>query len=506
MANVVYSPSRTGRSMHQLFIVLVAICGLAATASAQTTVTLSTSGSGAHINADLTIQGGAYGWVDYSNSDVVATKVSSESFTRRMMFKFDTQNYIPANAVIQSAQLHLVLKKAENGEKRPLTAYHVTQSFVSGQTNWYSYRSGKAWRTPGGDLGPSFGTTYIGNGVGSTYKVDLTAMVQRMVNGEFGSRYTRLALIDTGANTAGNYREFHSTRAANAALRPRLVITYGTSTTAPAPAPTTEPAPAPTTAPAPAPAPAPEPSGTTLRVMQWNIKKTKGSDGVCNPDRIANTIVAHNVDVAGLNEVNFFSGACAWDFDMGLRLENLLEQKTGVQWHRQQVNVYGGTSGYGNVILSKYAPTSSGSTLLSYSRGVAQMSIVVNGRNVNLFSTHVEYFESSWRPIQIQQAVNWMKNFAEPRIMLGDFNTWPGTSDYYIIATPYQDAWVAAQSLGTATAYNGTGNTHGGSRFDYVFYSRVAALSLVSVSVPDTRVNGVYPSDHDPVIAVFKVQ
>ena len=36
-----------------------------------------------------------------------------------------------------------------------------------------------------------------------------------------------------------------------------------------------------------------------------------------------------------------------------------------------------------------------------------------------------------------------------------------------------------------------------------MFYSRVPAISLNSVNVPDTRVNGVYPSDHDPVIAVF---
>ena len=33
-------------------------------------------------------------------------------------------------------------------------------------------------------------------------------------------------------------------------------------------------------------------TGTTLRVMQWNIQNAKGSDGVCNPDRIADTIVA----------------------------------------------------------------------------------------------------------------------------------------------------------------------------------------------------------------------
>ena len=57
--------------------------------------------------------------------------------------------------------------------------------------------------------------------------------------------------------------------------------------------------------------------------------------------------------------------------------------------------------GVGNVILSRYPPVSSSSTLLDYGRGVAQMGIVVNGRNVNLFSTHVEYDNASWRPIQI---------------------------------------------------------------------------------------------------------
>jgi endonuclease/exonuclease/phosphatase family metal-dependent hydrolase len=99
-----------------------------------------------------------------------------------------------------------------------------------------------------------------------------------------------------------------------------------------------------------------------------------------------------------------------------------------------------------------------------------------------------------------------MQNFSEPRIMLGDFNTWPATSDYFLMGTPYQDAWAAALSAGMATAYNGTGATHGTSRFDYVFSSRVAALVLQSVTVPDTRVNGVYPSDHDPVVAQFIVK
>ena len=316
--------------------------------------------------------------------------------------------------------------------------------------------------------------------------------MQRSVNGDFGSRYTRLALVDTGGVSRINYKEFYSTRAANVAVRPRLVVTYGTAQSTPPPTST--------------PAPVVPSTGTTLRVMQWNIQKTKGSDGLCNPDRITDTIVAQNVDIVSLNEVNFFSGVCAWTFDMGERLQSLMQQKTGMTWYRQSVNVAGGTSGYGDVLLSRYPPVSSSTTLLDYTRGVAQMGIVVNGRTVNVFSTHMEWDVAWWRPIQITEAVNWVANFSEPRIVLGDFNTWPGTSDYDIIASPLLDAWAAAFDAGAATSYNGTGATHGTSRFDYAFFSGVTALSLTSVDVPDTRVNGVYPSDHDPVVAVFTVR
>jgi endonuclease/exonuclease/phosphatase family metal-dependent hydrolase len=237
--------------------------------------------------------------------------------------------------------------------------------------------------------------------------------------------------------------------------------------------------------------------------MQWNIHKTKNSNGVCDPDFTANTIVAQKPDVVSLNEVNFYSGVCAWTFDMGERLQSLLQQKTGVTWYRQSVD-----PGYnaGDVLLSRYPPVSSSSFQLDYNRGVGQIGIVVNGRTVNVFTTHIEWDNPSWRPIQITEAVRWLNNFSEPRILMGDFNTWPGTTDYSIVATVYQDGWTAASSAGTAKSYNGTGATHGNSRFDYVFFSKAAALALQSVTVTDTRVKGVYASDHDPVVAVFTVK
>jgi endonuclease/exonuclease/phosphatase family metal-dependent hydrolase len=479
MAHGVCFSGRTVRVVRLILAILLAVCGCSQMASAQTTVTLSTPGT--QINVDTTIQGGAYALTDFGYSDTLASKKSSDSYTRRILLKFDTQDFVPAGASIQSAKLYLVLRSAESSEQRPLTAYYVTKSFTA------HAKLTSAWSTGGADLGGSFGTTYVGDSVGSAYAFDVTQLVQKAVNGDFGSRYTRLALVDTGGATSGTYRAFYSTRAGDASVRPRLVITYGGTSTS--------------TDSAPPPPPPPPSSGATLRVMQWNIHKTKNSNGVCDPDFTANTIVAQNPQVVSLNEVNFYSGTCAWDFDMSQRLESLLEQKTGAQWYRQSVNA----GGVGNVLLSRIQPIASNSRLLDYNRGVAQMTIVVNGRNINLFSTHVDYDNASWRTIQTNEVVGWVPNFSNPRIIMGDFNTWPDTSDYYIMATPYQDAWVSAVNAGTASSYTGTGSTHGTSRFDYVYHSRNSVVSLSSVTVPDTAVNGLYPSDHDPVIAVYQV-
>src|SRR5688572_29282938 len=231
MSNVMCTPTRTARVIYRLVAVLMVVGSFAAGASAQTTVTLSTPGT--HINADLTIQGGSSSLVDFSNEPELASKVSSSAdYTRRILMKFDTQSYVPANAVIQSAYLYLTLKHAESSETRTFTTYYVTKSFYKEQTNWRYYRDGQAWSRAGGDLGASFGTTKIGDAEGTAYRFDLTTLVQAAVNGDFGSsRYTRLALIDTGGASGGSYKEFHSTRATSGSLRPRLVITYGGGTT-----------------------------------------------------------------------------------------------------------------------------------------------------------------------------------------------------------------------------------------------------------------------------------
>jgi len=440
-------------------------------AHAQTTVTLS------GVTDDVTIRGGGYASTNYSTSDTLEIKRSSqESNTRHSLLKFDTQNTIPSGAVITSAKLYLTLKWASDGTSRRIEAFRVQKSFLYREVNWLDYRDAGTWSSGGGDFSGPYATTYVGNAVGSKYTIDLTNLVQRTVNGEFGSRYTRVGLADTGA-IAESYRSFYSSRASNSDVRPKLVVTYASTATAT--------------------------GGAALKVMQWNIHETKGSDGRCDPNRIANTIVKMAPDVVSLNEVPWYHATYVND-DVPALLESLLEQKTGRAWYRKFINVYGGTWGYGNVILSRFPLTSSSTKLLSYKRGVVQVGVSLNGRTVNIFSTHVEYFTASYRPIQIKEAKSFIAGFAGPRVIMGDFNTNPGTSDYNLMATDYADAWAVAKAAGIATSFNGTGNTHGGSRFDYVFFSR-SGINLKSVNVPDTRVNGIWPSDHDPVIATFSV-
>jgi endonuclease/exonuclease/phosphatase family metal-dependent hydrolase len=459
--------------LSSVFSVLLACLAIPAVGRAQTAVTL-------EIADDVTIRGGGYGSVNYATSDTLEVKTSANaSNTRRALLKFDTQNRVPAGAVINSAKLYVTLKWASDSTSRPIGAYRVSKSFVPGEATWLDSRDASPWSAAGGDLSGKYASTSVANAPGSTYAFDITSLVQRTVNGEFGSRYTRVALLDTGT-IAESYRSFHSTRASSTAVRPRLVVSYGALSQA-------------STA-----------TSTTLKVMQWNIHETKGSDGRCDPLRIATTIVKFSPDVVSLNEVPYYHSTYVND-DVPARLEAYLEQKTGRAWYRKFVNVYGGTWGYGNVILSRYPLTSASTKILSYKRGVVQVGVTVNGRTVNIFSTHVDYYNSSYRTTQINQAKSWISGFGSPRIIMGDFNTRPGTSDYNLMASVYGDAWVAAKSASTATAYNGTGATHGASRFDYAFFSKASALSVKSVNVPDTRVNGVFPSDHDPVVATFAV-
>jgi endonuclease/exonuclease/phosphatase family metal-dependent hydrolase len=254
-------------------------------------------------------------------------------------------------------------------------------------------------------------------------------------------------------------------------------------------------------------------SGTTssLRVLEWNIYHGGiGADGVYNPNRIADWIVKQKPDVVSLVEVeswdSYYSG------DQVAMYKQLLEARTGVTWYTLDIQKYGDwtSGGQRNAILSKFPFNATYRHEFSVGdpRTVGGATIVVNGRTINLMSTHLDWVYQSNRIAQATELVSYASGFAQDVIITGDLNGTPGTTEINTLASGYYDAWSVAQSRGIAYSAPDTpnGNTRNG-RIDYVFYSHgVQHLTLQSVTVVDTRdANGVMASDHRPLLAVFTV-
>ena len=429
--------------------------------------------------------------MNYSTDSTLVTKTSADvSNVRRVLLKFDTSNTIPAGATVSKAVLTLTLQSAGAASSRPIAVRRVTKSFLKGSANWLRYRSSYYWSSAGADVAETWTTTNVGRTAGSAVNFDVTSLVQKTVSGSFGSRYTRMALVDVGGADNESARTFHSSRAGTASVRPKLVVTYGGTTaggTTALPATTT--------------------SGSTLKVMTFNTHHGVGTDGRYDLNRIATVIANQRPDVVSLNEVMYNSSYGGGE-NQPATYKALLQQKTGQTWYSVYARMDGNWSStswaVGNQLLSRFPFSSTTKYALSYDRSVARGTIVVNGRTINVFSTHVDYANGSYRTTQTNQLKNWASSWAENRIIMGDFNARPGTSDYYIMTNYYYDAWAEAVKKGTYSSSSGTvGYTHGGSRFDYIYESKGAsALTLTKAWV----VNDSGASDHDPVVATYTVQ
>ena len=256
------------------------------------------------------------------------------------------------------------------------------------------------------------------------------------------------------------------------------------------------------------PAPAPPATDTILKVFVWNIHHGTGSDGVYNLQRQVDWMAASGANVISLNEVEKFSSSWGNE-DQPARYAALLQAKTGKVWHYHFAQRTGLAKGQGNLLLSTFPLEAVDSLLLSHSRSVARVQILVNGIRVNAFSTHLDADSSTRRATQMQQLTTWAAGFPEQRIHTGDFNAWPTTTEIKNMTAGHYDAWAVAAAAGTAVAFPGNedGRTRN-TRIDYVWYSKGATrLRLVGMQVYDTRnAKGIMPSDHRPIMATYEVK
>ena len=277
--------------------------------------------------------------------------------------------------------------------------------------------------------------------------------------------------------------------------------TSGTTTTPPAPAP----------APEPGPAPAPAPTGSTMRVLQWNIHHGGyGTDNVYDPNRVATWVAKMNPDVVMFNEVEKYT---SWGNQNQPEVyKTLLQQKTGKTWYYLFAQEFGdwNANGKGNLILSTYPiqVTDRYEMIHNYDRTIGLATITVNNRDITLISTHLDPYDQGLRLNQATEVTTWSASQPENRIITGDMNAWPDQTSIAQFNKYYYDSWTVAAAKGTATAFSGNNGETKNGRIDYIFYSKASAnLSVKSSQVIDTRdANGVMPSDHRPVLTTFEVK
>jgi len=464
-------------------LVGVVFSGAATLASAQTTLTLNQP-SGNQVVA-ATVRGGSY--ANKTDSSVLATRASDTAeYERRALLKFDTQNTIPAGSVVSAATLTVTVKRGSEDASRNIGAYQVRTSWTEGEVTWNRRKTDTSWTTAGGDLGSKLDDAVVSNQAGTKVTFDVTSLVRDAVAGRLGSsRYTRVALLDLEGSTSASYREFYLPNDSNVANRPTLKVTYGSTSSSPALTVT----------------------GTTLRVLHWNTHHNGvGTDGVLDTARLMRKVASLNADVISLNEVERYSG---WgNIDAPVVMANMMKTYTGRTWYYRFATLAGGANGIGNLILSKFPIDASDSQLLSGSRSAIGVTVNVNGRTINVFSTHLHPDSSSYRNTEVSQLTSWAKTFAEQRIIAGDFNAQSTDTASMTMKQTYYDSWAEAQADGTAISFPGnTGQTRN-SRIDYIYYSRTAwALVLKSSQVFDVRdANGVMPSDHRPLMSIFTVK
>jgi endonuclease/exonuclease/phosphatase family metal-dependent hydrolase len=455
---------------------LVSTSVLGGSAAAQTIV-LNQSGSQV---TDTTIRSGSYANTNFDGQPLITRRSTDPEWERRALIKFNTEKYIPRGAQIASATLTLTVKSGlgSAGATRPLRALRVPTGFLEEDATWRIRMGSSYWSTPGGDVAEEVGTASAGNVAGSKVVIDLTSFVQRASDGDLDTRYTRLLLHDSGGDAKESYREYYASEDSTVSRRPTLTVVFASTE--------------PTT------------TGSTLKVLQWNISQGYGTDGKSNIDRVVAFIVNTKPDVVSFNEIMRYSSS-----SQPQMIADKLRAQTGKTWSYKWVQKSGSSSGEGECVMTHLDIDATAEYLLSADRSVAMARLNVNGRIVNVFSTHLDHQSSATRLSQVRQLVAWADNHAEQRIIAGDFNGWPGTAEIDEMLETHKDGWLIAKSKGTAVSYSGNpdGNTRN-TRIDYVFYSKGAtALAVTRAQVYDTRnSSGAKPSDHNPLIVTFDVR
>lgn len=260
---------------------------------------------------------------------------------------------------------------------------------------------------------------------------------------------------------------------------------------------------------------------STLKVMSYNIRC-----GLCEaegtpqfwPERkflLAHLIQTQQPDLIGLQEAELFQVA------------DLVAMLPQYQWFGEGRDD-GKTKGESTAVLyrkDKLQLLSAQTLWLSetpqqVSRGwdaqlnrtftKTQFKHLLSGESFYFLNTH---FDHQGVQAQLQSALLLKSAVAQfpvnSKVLLsGDFNVEPDSAPYLALSKTLQDSAVVANTKLSKNSgtFNGFGRdpAHAGQTIDFIFVSN--NLTVTSHQVDNRRYNGLYPSDHEAVVAVIALK
>ena len=217
-----------------------------------------------------------------------------------------------------------------------------------------------------------------------------------------------------------------------------------------------------------------------------------------NLEQIADVIGAQNVDICGLNEVDWNCKRSEY-LNEPYQIAKHLTEKTGVKYHwafaAGLMNHHGPGSQYGNAIVSRYPMQNVRE--ISIDAGVGRgggyeprsllvVDMEIDGKMLTVMNSHFGLTDKEKR-IVIEKLRELIPANPYPVVLMGDFNFWP-TEEYYAdIAALLKDT---SEDPALPLTFP---STEPNSKIDFIFTSE-------SLKTSNVRVEPVLYSDHLPLL------
>ena len=239
---------------------------------------------------------------------------------------------------------------------------------------------------------------------------------------------------------------------------------------------------------------------STIRVATYNVHGCVGMDRRRSEARIAEVIAGLKVDVVGLQELDLSRERSA-----GIDQAGVIAEELG--WHRHfHAAMRRGDEHYGHAILSRHPLTLRRADCLPgiapffcrEERAALGMDVATDAGVVHVINTHLGLGRRERRSqAELLTSADWIDVTTEgaPLILLGDFNSLPGSRPYRALSRRLRDVRRLVQP---ARAWRTFPTSFPVLAVDHIFVN--AALQPVSVAVHRTALSRI-ASDHFPLVA-----